>query len=129
MTHPIITKMRELAAERPDFVYEMPEVPAGEDVQSSAPADTCLYYDPYADAPSCIVGQALFALGYETSADDEGDAGSEVVARVMHDQEGLSSEEGDWIDSVQGSQDNGERWIDAIAQADGEDIDTIDEEG
>jgi len=114
----IVREVRRLAAEKPDFIYEVP-----------ADTDRCLYVNPSAECGSCIVGQAILNITprkhkshvYETlsyfdtkpvamTADD---AVRDLVNVSEKDEESL-----EWIDLVQRCQDNGLPWKLAVQRAD-----------
>jgi hypothetical protein len=79
-----LTLLREIASERPDyvyrgwksvwsddfgdFVYERGDAP-GTGIDSE---QSCRYRDPHTGEPDCIVGTLLARLGYELTDDDEG---------------------------------------------------------
>lgn len=54
--------IRQVVAERPDFVYSSPNVMDG----------TCVYRDPKTGEPSCLIGVALDRMGELPSLDDLG---------------------------------------------------------
>ncbi|AAN01683.1 hypothetical protein P755_gp071 [Mycobacterium phage Quink] len=121
----IITKIREIAAEKPDFVYQPPV---------NDYADHCVYV--HGGQPSCIVGQALWKLGIigpslevdRTRIDDTepgsgrglesspNRAGSRGLLRYLGLE--VSPEEDDWIRAVQQNQDCEHSWADSVKWAD-----------
>ncbi|QXN74629.1 hypothetical protein SEA_JETAIME_68 [Mycobacterium phage JeTaime] len=121
----IITKIREIAAEKPDFVYQAPVNDC---------ADYCVYV--HGGQPSCIVGQALWKLGIigpslevdRTRIDDTepgsgrglesspNRAGSRGLFRYLGLE--VSPEEDDWIRAVQQNQDCEHSWADSVKWAD-----------
>jgi hypothetical protein len=105
----LVAAVREVAAEKPDFVYD-------------APYGGCVYV---ADKqPSCIVGQAAWRLGLidATFEKDDGINMSGVTTFLrelgadLGDDETLYGRE--FLDTVQVKQDEGVPWGDAVEIAD-----------
>lgn len=100
VTTNLIEKVREIAAVDPDYIYENPvgEDSAGEEIE------TCVYV--WKDKPSCIMGRALFAIGFADSYSDVwestsvGSVLSELDVRPNPRQE-------KWLMKVQIEQDSG----------------------
>ncbi|QAY06595.1 hypothetical protein SEA_COOKIES_65 [Mycobacterium phage Cookies] len=121
----IITKIREIAAEKPDFVYQAPVNDC---------ADYCVYV--HGGQPSCIVGQALWKLGIigpsletdRTRIEDpepgctasEGNTPNQSGSHGLLKYLGLevSPEEGFWIRAVQQNQDCRFAWGESVHLAD-----------
>lgn len=102
-------KITELAAAKPDFVYQKP---AGETF--------CQYVHKdedgrYIEGEGCIVGQALVALGFPPECLDE-----ETDAEALFYMLGVegSSEDGWWCADVQSHQDIQKPWGVAVERAD-----------
>jgi len=112
----LVDAIRKLGANYPDAIYEESD-------------GTCSYSQGnVVDGPDqqigCIVGQAAASIGvpYEVLVDG-GEEGSDVfIDRLIN--EGLikpdsyDNGKAHWINSVQGSQDGGTEWGEAIRQAD-----------
>ena len=104
----VAAKVRELAAERPGFVYEMS-------------GSACLYVhrDPNTleriEGQGCIVGQACAALGWVIPVELEKKSVGVVLDVVGRD---VNNEAGGWLDFVQGQQDSGHPWGVAVENAD-----------
>ncbi len=105
----LMAVVREVAAEKPDFVYD-------------APYGGCVYV---ADKqPSCIVGQAAWRLGLIDASfeKDEMDNSAGVttflrtIGADLGDDETLYGRE--FLDAVQEKQDQGVPWGEAIQEAD-----------
>lgn len=99
----IITEVRRLAAEKPDFVYEKPEFSA-----------FCLYM--HGEEPGCIFGQALHNLGWDVTAPDAGTINTVLDDNDVHRTERQAL----WMREVQHEQDTRTPWGDAVAKADEE---------
>lgn len=103
----IMTKLREVVAERPDFVYEPPD------------GSTCVYVKD--GAPSCLVAQVLVPLGALLGPLAEADTGT-VPANGVRDVArtaglDISAEAGEALDNAQLAQDTGHYWRYALARA------------
>lgn len=116
----IIAKVREIAAEQPDFVYHEPPG-----------AVSCVYV--HDGRPSCIIGQALWALGLidatlehdETPVLQPGTVYSpakpnKVTSRDLFKHLGIEvdTEEAKWLRAVQSFQDSQFCWLLAVERAD-----------
>lgn len=99
----VMTTLRAVVAERPDYVYE--EI-AGD--------DSCLYV--HNGAPSCLVGHVLFRLGLPLDVLSENEGGSPGMSVREF---GISHRAADVLDIAQARQDVGESWGDALAAAEG----------
>lgn len=101
----VIAKVRELAAEKPDFVYESPSGVRG----------CCVNWveEDGKKIGSCLIGQALFALGAGDIISDM--AGVDELYDYGDEDIGL---EVDWLTVVQSAQDNKRPWGQAIEIAD-----------
>ena len=107
--------LHELAAERPDYVYEKPENPDGT-------GDSCVYSTPDGQ-PSCIIGHVIARLDpdeFKTIHNMEwrknkGDSCG-VVNLAWSDQ--FTGEQVSALNVAQGAQDAGEQWRDAVASFD-----------
>lgn len=104
----LIKIIRDLAAEKPDFVYERPSL--------GAFGNGCVYV--HAGQPSCIVGHAMWRAGlidhsFEAMADNRHGFGSHITGMKT-----LTDREVQWLEEVQGQQDTGAAWSDAVLNAD-----------
>ena len=101
-------EIRKLAQEQPDFVYKRPES-----------SSFCLYVHEASDGsktPGCIVGHALHRLGFSFDELEIGGTAGEALHRL-----GISDWDKDtvvWITRVQGEQDTGIPWGQAVARTD-----------
>ncbi|QFG25421.1 hypothetical protein [Actinomadura sp. WMMB 499] len=95
-------KVRELAAENPEFVYE-------------TGGHTVCQYNPDEEQPGCIFGQALIALERPVPGTLE----AEPIAKVL-DELGVETTEGQkcWVSAVQSRQDTFSPWGEAVNYAD-----------
>lgn len=101
----------ELAAERPDYVYEPVSTFHG-----GVPTKKCLYLTP-AGEPSCIVGHLLSRKGMDRhwlAAADEAGASAGVLHRYGVDADSTTLH---LLRSVQMKQDRGLSWAVAVQQA------------
>lgn len=114
----VIKNIRDLAEERPDFVYEAPEFDASEG------GPECLYVHP-GNQPGCIVGHALMMDGVaaealikfdNTYANGIGVRAGVVTANLCDDTP--TQQEQWWMDSVQSNQDSGKTWSESVQFAD-----------
>lgn len=80
----------------------------------------CTYFSEHDGSPSCIVGHALSKFG--VTLDDLGALNSETGVWSLIGMSNLLSDDGcvDWLNTVQGAQDNGEPWGVAVWLADEE---------
>ena len=110
-TAQIITEIRRLAAEKPDFTYKKP---FADDIERNWCANFT-YGEKGNKVGSCIVGQALLNCGVNLSAGEQYKSFGRLIHKVGWTH---SFEEYDWISSVQYRQDVGDTWGTAVAQAD-----------
>jgi hypothetical protein len=102
----LITEMRRLAAERPDFVYVGPSGLMG--------ACFNVHRDREGQpipGQGCIIGRALTNLGYVFDVEQDGAGVDELYD--WDDEKRLR-----WAARVQRKQDGGETWASAVATAD-----------
>lgn len=110
----IIQAIRDIAAESPGFVYVRP-----------ADKVKCVYVA--GGEPSCIVGKALWRLGFIDAALEDVDPekgwmmpnmmpASDLIQRVLHLD--IDIEEAEWISEVQYHQDGAKPWGEAVQFAD-----------
>lgn len=105
----VITKVRELAAANPDYVYKMPDT------------GYCQY--TFNGQGSCIVGQAYLELGVPVERVESWDFGSEgrplgADQLVEREYDDYSLTDKEWLDNVQGFQDADKPWGEAVRKAD-----------
>jgi hypothetical protein len=99
----IIAEIRKVAADNPDFIYQAPY------------GDACFYV--FNGQPSCIVGRALWNLGFIDKTLEKGSDNS-IRAHVFLDKHfALDLYERDWIDRVQWHQDAKRTWGQAVEVA------------
>ena len=106
MTHPLIEKMREAAAEKPDYIAKTKYVVDGE--------------------PECIVGVALAKLGVTVEELQGLQAGSiscptvkaATVQAFLEERFGVDANVLQWVFWVQRRQDQAEPWGMAVRRAD-----------
>lgn len=107
----IIREVIAVAQERPDFVYARPAVPSPSFGQA-----LCQYVQD--GQPGCIIGQALWRLGYiGPSLEEAGENTSAVGSVLSYLNLHLDDEEADWLRDVQYQQDSGQRWFRAVELA------------
>lgn len=101
--------LKALAAERPDYVYETPD--------GYSPG-RCVYANPEATEPSCIVGHLLHRNGVPLALLNELDDG-DTPAEDISDHPDIPMElEARWLlVAVQGRQDRGVPWGKAVAES------------
>lgn len=104
-------KVRQLAAENPDFVY-----PLGQGVSSIF---RCVY-NATQDKPACIFGRAFAELGHPVPKSEEGTDIGSVAVDMLADGENLLDfgQRRYWLMTVQQRQDEGKTWEWAVAEAD-----------
>jgi hypothetical protein len=99
----LVRAVREIAAEKPNHVYK-----------KQPDTGHCLYVQE-GGVPGCIVGQAATRIGVPVDAlerwNDIGQIGI-VLYRISRSDDRLS-----WLIHVQGSQDEGARWAEAVGIA------------
>lgn len=104
----IVTAIRQLAAEMPDFVYKKPDG-----------ADNCSNLnggcEKYPDHTGCIVGQAVRRCGLNVPSEHEFNSARVLISDQTMD---VDSHAVAWISVAQGSQDNGDSWQEAVERAD-----------
>ncbi|MET7939657.1 hypothetical protein [Streptomyces sp. NPDC005302] len=110
----VIRTLREVVDEQPDHVYQRPA-----DMDGSEP---CLYVhtdETGAQVPGCVVGHVVSRLGVSLSnvADHEGTNASGLleVLRIS-----VGDDTAEFLDTVQGHQDLGFSWREALMRADEE---------
>jgi len=110
----LIQAVRALAAERPDFVYVA-------DIGSSGPS---CYYTTEDGTPDCIIGCAMARIGQALPAQLRQGVNDCVLLNFgVADpawRRALDGTENEfrWLTAVQGSQDIGHHWSEAVAKAD-----------
>lgn len=109
----VVATLKAVVAERPDYIYKRPAY-----ITSN---EACLYVHPSEDGssaqPGCIVGHVLnrLGIGLPAMAQHEGaDAGTLVGALGLTN---LSPDTLGLLDDVQGFQDSGETWAEALSSA------------
>jgi hypothetical protein len=108
----VIRTLREVVAERPDYVYERP-------AHMHGGLPSCLYVH-YTEAgerePGCIVGQVLHRLGVplETLERHEGHTAAYVATDAVGS---MSDDIARILDTAQYRQDEGKTWGEALADA------------
>lgn len=108
-TSELEAEVRAVAAEHPDFVYEMPLI--------DGVNNGCVYFDEDG-SPSCLIGQGLARLGF--NAEDfshDGNNGMAIDDLLSH-WNLASLSESRWLSDVQMIQDDGENWSYAVRAAD-----------
>jgi hypothetical protein len=112
----VIEVLREVVAERPDYVYAAPP----EMITTAMLANPCFYvHGEGADAvPGCVVGAVLNRLGVPLSelAGYEGTPAQHVAERLLETDHDVVS----MLREVQTEQDQGTSWGDALAHWDPE---------
>lgn len=122
--HPVITAIRELAAERPDFKYT--------DQEGSESDDGCSYigssWFDSSKGEGCIVGQALMRTGVKR---EDLKAVEDALSQALNvgqlharnpelfGESQPTRDELRWMLDVQSQQDNERSWADAVTIADG----------
>ena len=101
----VITTLRAVVAERPDYVYTNP---------FPDDAGTCRYV--HGDTPGCLVGHVLHRLGVplEELSRHEGKNACSVAADLL---DGISSDASWAIEHAQFRQDLGDTWAEALKAA------------
>lgn len=110
----VMTTLREVVAERPDFVYKAQTTYSDDDA-----TPMCGYVhtnENGAQIPGCLVGHVLAKLGIplDTLADFEG-RGAHTVVRGLDLNLSQQTERVLWIAQVE--QDSGKPWGEALAEA------------
>jgi hypothetical protein len=111
----VVAKVREVAAERPTYVY---------DNGTGGELSSCFYrHGADRSEPGCIVGQALDRLGYVVPEDLEGRDSytilNEALGTHFESWESPANPAGaKWIRGVQFQQDAGKPWGVAVEYAD-----------
>lgn len=112
-TQDLIEEVRKIPKEMPDFVYMTGDV-AG-----------CSYFGRGIGDPTgqcCTMGQAFKNLKVDTSKIDETPVGVSTVGELIWDQvipvTSLNKTQVDWLDRVQGLQDDGVSWGEAVSIVD-----------
>ncbi|MGW9170138.1 hypothetical protein [Streptomyces decoyicus] len=115
----VLSTLREVVAERPDYVYSRPEhFPQDSSSLNPAEQTDCLYVHPGKDesaTPGCVVGQVLHRLGVplEELSLYEGDDAASVTSAVLDTASSVY-----WVlFAAQWEQDSGETWGAALAAA------------
>jgi hypothetical protein len=114
----VVAKMRELAAERPDYVYDNEGM--GNSMDGFSPTSCFYRHGEDRERAGCIVGQALDRLGYVVPEELEGSTSTYVLNYIFG--AGTATQEGmadiRWVRDVQSQQDIGSTWGKAVAHAD-----------
>lgn len=104
----LMDKVREVAAERPAYIYPMP-----------SGGEVCKYL--HDDAPGCIFGHALNQLGvpvevlHKMDVNETSIEGALVEWGLVPDR---GTDESRWCAAVQAAQDGGIPWSEAVAIGD-----------
>lgn len=109
----LVAAVRELAAENPDHVYVAPD-----SVRQNGTVKDCLYVHEVGEIRTggCLIGQAVIRCGVpldEVAKWDEAEDSS--ADDVLPDS--ISTEVRRWAYAVQGQQDRGATWHNALAHA------------
>lgn len=118
----LIADVRAVAAERPDHIYEKPNV--GSDIEN---ARTCVYV--WNGKPSCLIGQGLWRGGLIDALFADEEMNYEGILHLadsdwwtnIKEYASLSDREVAWLRDAQRVQDAGEPWGAAIVEADTQD--------
>ncbi|MFD8018943.1 hypothetical protein ACFV6G_00740 [Streptomyces lavendulae] len=116
----VISALREVVAERPDYVYSSPDYMSEDDE-----GGRCFYVHKDEDgnpvAAGCVVGAALYRLGVplEWMEQLEGRPASTLVGMLYPE---LSQRTVNVLSLAQSAQDNGDTWGVAYAKGTGETI-------
>lgn len=102
----LIAEVRRLAAENPNFNYKEACGPEWDGTCTYAPTD---------QTPACIIGQALTNLGITRQNVYEGHGVNRFLGDIVGD---YDRQTGHWLAWVQGEQDRGLPWAEAVAAAD-----------
>ena len=123
----VVSEVRKLAQERPDFNYIKQAARGANDSGCSYTGASQTFPN---EGEGCIVGQALQRLGVprERLLLHEGAAGGHVAARLAEVEGDVRSPEYYWLDHAQSAQDMGFTWSGAVALADGDFIKVEDRE-
>lgn len=109
----VIEVLREVVAERPDYVYAAPP-------EMTTGAASCFYVHGEGEAatPGCVVGAVLNRLGVPLSelAGHEGSPAQRVAEKLLETDSDVAS----MLRQVQEEQDQGTSWGDALAHWDPE---------
>lgn len=100
--------VRRLAALQPDFEYVAPVGGRGE--------RNCMYV--HDGVPSCLVGQALVAVGHSVAELAKFDS-DHLDAETVLTELGYGWRTAAWANEAQTCQDAGDHWRDAVRKADG----------
>lgn len=120
-----VSTLRRLVREKPDFVYQLPEIWSDHD-QDFVQATSCQYIEDNHETEklcgSCLIGQVLVELGVsmqELFHGDDGKMNSRGFGHLAHDL-GLPLREEviDWAAAIQRRQDNNTPWGEALRSAD-----------
>lgn len=104
----VVSKVREVAAERPDFVYQSLQTdPLGFNIR-------CFYR--HGEKPGCIIGQALDRLDYVVPSSLEGENVYRVLDHLFGEPQ--ADDRANWLRFVQARQDGGSTWGEAVQYAD-----------
>lgn len=104
----LIKIIRDLAAEKPDFVYERPG--------NYHDGKGCVYV--HDGQPSCIVGHAMWRAGLIDDSFENMNYNHHGFGGHIPGMKTLTGREVQWLEEVQGNQDCGETWSDAVLNAD-----------
>lgn len=112
--HPVIEKVREIAAQNPDYVYQRPSF-----------TSCCCYCSSHSDPnQGCLIGRAILAVRPDLREDLlEIDKKAEAfnsfhLLEKIHKELDLTKQEVTWLNAVQFFQDTGITWSMAVAEAD-----------
>ncbi|MGI5196959.1 hypothetical protein ACQEVY_25570 [Streptomyces sp. CA-288835] len=114
----VLSKLREVVAEKPDYAYSSPEY-----MQEDANDDSCFYVHKDEDgtivSPGCAIGVVLHRLGMplEELVRHEGKTAYQLVNVAVP---GISTKTRDTLNRMQMHQDNGETWGESYVKATGE---------
>lgn len=104
----LVSEVRKLAAERPDFTYKTPEWEI-----------SCLYWHKETGTPGCIFGHALANLGVDVSRITRSNAIDIALPEIIgNDYYKIPSDIRMWFNQVQEYQDVGISWGEAVVDAD-----------
>lgn len=103
----VMTEVRRLAFENPDYVYS----PTG--------TSQMCWYQPTDERKACIFGQAFTNLGYEWPQDFETDTGSTTICSLfVYVGIELTDVQSRWATVLQRAQDAKEPWAKCVSRAD-----------
>jgi hypothetical protein len=110
----VISTLREVADEHPDYVYEAP-------TSQLAPGLSCFYVHGKGESavPGCIVGHVLNRLGVPLNslAQHEGNDACDLADKFLEIQGDLAVDAHSAIMGAQQNQDSGRPWGESVAMA------------